>query len=198
VAFLHLALHGALEPTRHTDILHQCPVTEVKRTERRYTRPNTSGLITAVVDPYRQEHFAGSAQGPSPSNDVLNCGCRARGTLCNGAGSSNQSAGLSCCGRSRAAFSSMETARVRHDARRRKRRSSSDMARARPDGLRWLRHGHRNKRAEPGGEGSLLDSVVRVYANIRNLDDRTFTDSARCPSREARSHRESPTQNLNS
>src|SRR5215468_7092061 len=65
-----------------------------------------------------------------------------------------------------------------------------------PDGAAFPQHWHCNKRAEAGAKSCILNFVVRVRADIRDLDDRALIDRARRASRVAWLHRESAAQGL--
>src|SRR5262249_23986563 len=64
------------------------------------------------------------------------------------------------------------------------------------DGASVPQHWHCKQCAKTGGKSCVLNLVIRVHANIRNLDDRSLMDRARRASRGARLHRESATQSF--
>src|SRR5262249_50269840 len=64
------------------------------------------------------------------------------------------------------------------------------------DGASVPQHWHCKQCAKTGGKSYVLNLVIRVHANIRNLDDRALMDRARRASRVARLHRESATQSF--
>src|SRR5262249_53078493 len=64
------------------------------------------------------------------------------------------------------------------------------------DGAAFPQHWHCKQCAKTGGKSCVLNLVIRVHANIRNLDDRALMDRPRRASRGARLHRESATQSF--